>query len=120
MPFELDLRMSPQAGPGGSLTVTWRKTDSVLDSRIVYACRKSRASASSYRCWRRTADLRVDLDEGQAGIVLVRNLRHRARLADQEIALRFDTWKERDVSKQNIADIEAGHLPTHFSDNQIL
>jgi hypothetical protein len=37
VPFQLDLRMSPQNGRGGSDVVKCMKTESVLDSRTVYA-----------------------------------------------------------------------------------
>jgi hypothetical protein len=37
VPFQFDLRMSPQYGRGGSDVVRCRKTESVLDSRTVYA-----------------------------------------------------------------------------------
>jgi hypothetical protein len=37
VPFQFDLRMSPQYGRGGSDVVMCKKTESVLDSRMVYA-----------------------------------------------------------------------------------
>ena len=37
VPLEFDFRMLPQKGAGGSDVVTCRKTDLVLDSRMVYA-----------------------------------------------------------------------------------
>lgn len=55
MPFEFDFRMLPQYGAGGSDVVTWRKTDFVLDSRIVYACPqvsvRTYVQASKLTCW---------------------------------------------------------------------
>lgn len=64
VPLEFDFRMLPHQGLGGSEVVTWRKTDFVEDSRIVYAY-------SSYQ--------KISFDERDAGETYMLRDTHRRR-----------------------------------------